>query len=70
MGTRNIIKINAALCNGCGNCIIACVEGAIRLANGKAVVISDKFCDGLGACIGGCPEGALSIEKREADEFT
>jgi len=70
MGTRNLIKINEALCNGCGNCIIACAEGAIRLANGKATVISDKFCDGLGACIGSCPEGALSIEKREADEFT
>ena len=53
MGTRNIIKINETLCNGCGNCIIACAEGAIRLANGKAIVISDKFCDGAGseACV-------------------
>ena len=59
---RKIIKINEALCNGCSKCMIACAEGAIRVANGKAQVISDKFCDGLGACIGECPVGALTIE--------
>jgi ferredoxin len=66
---RKIISIDEELCNGCGNCIIACAEGAIKIINGKAKVIGDKYCDGLGACIGDCPENALSIIEREADEF-
>jgi NAD-dependent dihydropyrimidine dehydrogenase PreA subunit len=69
MVVRNIIKIDEALCNGCGNCIIACSEGAIKLVDGKARVVSDTFCDGLGACIGECPVGALTIEQREAEAF-
>jgi Pyruvate/2-oxoacid:ferredoxin oxidoreductase delta subunit len=66
---RKIIRIDEALCNGCGNCMIACAEGAIQMVNGKAQVVGDKFCDGLGACIGECPTGALTIEERVAEEF-
>jgi ferredoxin len=66
---RKIIHIDEELCNGCGNCILACAEGAIKIINGKAKVIGDKYCDGLGACIGDCPENALSITEREAEEF-
>lgn len=66
---RKIIQIDEDLCNGCGNCVIACAEGAIEIVDGKARVIADKYCDGLGACIGDCPEGALTIVEREADDF-
>ncbi|MCF6247791.1 MAG: 4Fe-4S binding protein [Desulfobacula sp.] len=66
---RKIIKIDQELCNGCGNCVIACAEGAIEIIDGKAKVIADKYCDGLGACIGDCPEDALKIIEREADDF-
>ena len=69
MVLRKIIKIDESLCNGCGNCSIACAEGAIKMVDGKAMVLSDKFCDGLGACIGECPAGALTIEERETEEF-
>lgn len=67
--TRKIIQIDEELCNGCGNCIIGCAEGALELVDGKAKLISEKFCDGLGACIGECPTGALKIIEREADDF-
>lgn len=67
--TRKIIQIDEDLCNGCGNCVIACAEGAIQIIDGKAKVIADKYCDGLGACIGDCPEDALKIIEREADDF-
>jgi len=67
--TRKIIEINEELCDGCGNCVVGCAEGALQIVDGKAKVIAEKFCDGLGACIGDCPTGALKIIEREADEF-
>ena len=66
---RKIIEIDEELCTGCGNCVVACAEGALEIINGKAKVVNDVFCDGLGACIGECPEGALKIIEREAPEF-
>ena len=66
MSKREIIIIDEDLCNGCGQCIPNCHEGALKIIDGKARLISDLFCDGLGACIGHCPEGAISIEVREA----
>jgi NAD-dependent dihydropyrimidine dehydrogenase PreA subunit len=67
--TRKIIQIDEELCNGCGQCILACAEGTLKLIDGKAKVISDNLCDGLGACLGECPTGALTIVQREAEEF-
>jgi len=66
---RNIIKIDEEKCTGCGLCIVACAEGALRIVDGKAKLVSEVYCDGLGACLGKCPHGALTIEQREADEF-
>ena len=66
---RKIIEIDEELCDGCGQCIIACAEGAMEIIDGKAKVISDNLCDGLGACLGECPQGALEVIEREADEF-
>ncbi|MCD4812800.1 4Fe-4S binding protein [bacterium] len=66
---RKIIKINEALCNGCGLCIPNCPEGALQIIDNKARLVSDLFCDGLGACIGHCPEGAITIEEREAEPY-
>ena len=66
---RTIIRIDEAFCNGCGNCIDGCHEGALQLIDGKAVMISDLYCDGLGACIGECPVGAIAFEEREAAPY-
>jgi Pyruvate/2-oxoacid:ferredoxin oxidoreductase delta subunit len=68
-GTRKIIEIDDELCDGCGQCVPSCAEGAIEIVNGKAKLVADKYCDGLGACLGECPTGALTIVEREAEAF-
>ena len=66
---REIIQIDEELCDGCGECIISCAEGALKIIDGKARLVSDTLCDGFGNCIGACPQNAITIIKREADEF-
>jgi ferredoxin len=66
---RKIIKIDEEKCDGCGNCVPACSEGALEIVDGKARLVSEVYCDGLGACLGECPQGAITIEEREAEEF-
>jgi ferredoxin len=66
---REIVKIDEELCDGCGDCVPNCHEGALQIIDGKARLISELMCDGLGACLGHCPQGAITIEKREAEDY-
>jgi len=66
---RKIIEIDEELCDGCGECIPSCSEGALQIIDGKARLVSESYCDGLGACLGECPQGALRVVEREAEEF-
>jgi len=66
---RRIIEIDEELCDGCGQCVPDCAEGALQIVDGKAKMLADKYCDGLGACLEACPKDALKVLEREADEF-
>ena len=61
---KRIIEPNKAflskpeLCDGCGDCVDACPESAIRLED-DAPGINEIMCSGCGACIPACPRGAL-----------
>ena len=62
---RDIIIIDEEKCNGCGLCVNACHEGALKMVDGKAKLISESYCDGLGDCLPACPTDAITIEKRQ-----
>lgn len=66
---RQIITIDEEKCDGCGNCVPACVEGALQVIDGKARLVKESYCDGLGACLGECPQGALSVTMLEVDAY-
>lgn len=69
MATRELIQIDDEKCDGCGQCITGCPEGALQLIEGKARLVSDLLCDGLGACMGECPRGAITKTLREAEPY-
>lgn len=67
--TRQIVRIDEDLCNGCGVCVSPCAEGAIVIVDGKARVVREELCDGAGFCLGVCPTNALTLETRETVAF-
>jgi len=66
---REIVKIDRELCNGCGECIPNCHEGALQMIDGKATLVSELMCDGLGACLPLCPTQAITFVMCEAPAF-
>ena len=66
---RNIISIDEDKCVGCGLCVNACHQGALKLIDGKAKLVSETYCDGLGMCLPKCPTKALQIIEKNVESF-
>lgn len=69
MAIRKIIEIDEEKCDGCGECVPSCVEGALAIVDGKARLVRDSLCDGIGNCLGECPQDAIRVIEREAEAF-
>ena len=54
-----IYEVDNAVCNGCGNCLYACSQGAIQMVGGNAYIDPD-LCTGCGVCVSWCPRNAIN----------
>lgn len=62
---KKVAHFDRDKCVGCGACVNACLEGAVALVDGKAMLVKEDHCDGLGNCLPNCPVGAITFEERE-----
>ncbi|MFC1755341.1 ATP-binding protein [Thermoproteota archaeon] len=69
LNKRLIIAVDTNTCTGCGDCVDACLTGALQLVNDKATLIDEKNCDCFGSCIAACKQDAIRLEVREAEDF-
>lgn len=55
-------RINALVCIGCGNCVIACPEeDVLGVVNGTAVLLHGAKCVGHGRCADACPVAGIQM---------
>jgi heterodisulfide reductase subunit A len=59
-----VAKVDAAACDGCGECVTACPFGAISMAANDGSLVATVVaagCKGCGACTPVCPKGAIDL---------
>jgi len=65
----SMIKINRELCKGCIDCIRVCPTEALRVRQGKAILLEDRCID-CGECITACPEHAIEAILEELKDMS
>ncbi len=65
---QHSVDLNSKLCKGCINCIKHCPNQAIRIRNGRAVIIDDKCVD-CGECVRRCPHHAQVVLTDDLSEL-
>ena len=63
---HHALQIKEDLCIGCSHCMDVCPTEAIRVRNGKALLIANKCVD-CGECFRACPVSAIIIDH---DDFS
>lgn len=61
--TRRVAVIDTRLCSKCGTCERVCTYGALKLVDGKPMVIEDS-CHGCGLCMSICPREAIRLMPK------
>lgn len=60
-----MLTIELDRCDGCGDCVEVCPEGAIQLVGGLAQ-IDLGLCTECEACVKACPKGAIKVARPVA----
>lgn len=61
----SIAQIDPELCQGCGDCVLACrFDAVITSKNGQGYWIDPIACEGCAACFYQCPENAISMKPQ------
>jgi len=66
---RKVIVIDHDKCDGCGNCVSACPQGAIDIHNRRASLTNQKWCTGFGSCASVCPQQAINLVNTETYDY-
>lgn len=62
------VRLDTEKCQGCTNCIKRCPTGAIRVREGKAIIIKERCID-CGECINVCPHHAKYAEHDSLEKI-
>lgn len=57
-----MLTIELDRCDGCGDCVEVCPEGAIQLVGGLAQ-INSELCTECEICVQACPSGAIKVAR-------
>jgi dissimilatory sulfite reductase (desulfoviridin) alpha/beta subunit len=57
-------QVTAEVCSGCGACIDACPDAAIRLDETPRPMIDSRLCMACGQCAHECPTGTLATRQE------
>ena len=59
----NTLRLDAALCNGCGMCLNVCPHAVFERKNHAIQLAAPAACMECGACMSNCAEGAIQVES-------